>query len=224
MNRLTHLSPGRSLCKRERRIAHLMDGARKTPTDGFAVVEDWMIPTTPPTQVGQWDKKSFYKDKSHTSMSFYCWDTSFNRLLDFPDDYLEELRQYESIIGPDASPYDNMPLWFQKNQIGLNLALTHFFGRHGIKVIPNVRLGDIRTCSSLEAYPQHTLIAIGTHGFIKSRNNHDIFETEVQKIVDTLLPTGIIVYGSAPDWLFPPLFTDGIPIYQYPSFLEKRGQ
>lgn len=58
------------------------------------------------------------------------------------------------VVGIDASPYDNMPLVVQKSQIYLNLAITYYFGRKGIKVIPNVRLGDDRTFTSLEAYPQ----------------------------------------------------------------------
>lgn len=148
-------------------LAYLIANARRTKTDDYPIIEEWMVATEPPKEIIQWDRRRDVSNPSETCMSFYCCDHEFQPILGNPKRYVEKLREYQCVIGMDASPYDNMPIWVQKSQIGLNLGITYYYGSLGIKVIPNVRLGDNRTLSSLEAYPKHTLIAIGTNGFIK---------------------------------------------------------
>lgn len=101
-------------------------------------------------------------------MSFYCNDEWFQPVISNPQAYVEKLRKYECVIGMDCSPYDNMPQVLQDYQIWLNLANTYYYGSKGLKVIPNVRLGNNFTLDSLKAYPKHTIIAVGTNGFTKN--------------------------------------------------------
>ncbi len=157
-------------------------------------------------------------------MCFYCNDWGFNPILGNPKAYVDKLRKYACVVGIDPSPYDNMPLVVQKSQIYLNLAITYYFGRQEIKIIPNVRLGDDRTSSCLEAFPKHTLIAIGTHGFTRRLDNRYIFASQIDKVVKELEPSGIIVYGPASDELFGIARLAGIPIYQYDSYTMKENR
>ncbi len=204
-------------------LAYLIDGARRTKTDEFPIIEEWMVATEPPKDIIQWDRRWDVKEPSNIGMSFYCNDPTFQPILSNPKAYTEKLREYELIIGVDPSPYDNMPLWVQKSQIGLNLGITYYYASQGIKVIPNVRLGDNRTLSSLEAYPHNTLIAIGTNGFIKKTQNRLIFAKQVQVIVDTLEPSGICVYGPLHNEIFDYVRLKGIPIYHYESYAMKEN-
>ncbi len=204
-------------------LAYLIDGARRTETDEFPIIEKWMVATEPPKEIIQWDRRCDVKNPSETGMSFYCNDPAFQPILGNPKAYTEKLRKFGLIIGVDASPYDNMPLWVQKSQIGLNLGITYYYGSQGIKIIPNVRLGDNRTLSSLEAYPHHTLIAIGTHGFTKRLDNRAIFADQVKIIVDELEPSGICVYGPTPDKIFSYVRLKGIPIFQFDSYTMKEN-
>jgi len=204
-------------------LSYLINGAKRTETDGFPIIERWMIAENPPKEIVQWDRRRDVVDPSNTGMSFYCVDCGFTPILSNPKAYVDKLRKYFVVISIDASPFDNMPLVVQKSQIFLNLAITYFFGKNGIKVIPNVRLGDDRTMSSLEAYPKHTLIAIGTNGFMKVNKNRKIFGKQVRKIVDILEPTGICVYGPANHEIFDYVKTKGIPIYQYDSYTMKEN-
>ena len=204
-------------------LAYLIDGARRTETDGFPIIEEWMVATEPPKEIIQWDRRCDVANPSNTGMSFYCQDPGFQPILNNPRNYVDKLKQYQCVVGLDASPYDNMPLVVQKSQIYLNLACTYYYGLQGIKIIPNVRLGDNRTLSSLEAYPRHTLIAIGTHGFTKILDNRYIFIEQVKKIVDELEPSGICVYGPATDEIFGYAKLKGIPIYQYDSYTMKEN-
>lgn len=124
----------------------------------------------------------------------------------------------------DASPYDNMPLVVQKSQIFINIACTYFFGKNGIKIIPNIRLGDNRTLSALEAFPRHTLIAIGTNGFVKLNENKIILANQVEAVARALEPKGICVYGPAKPEIFKYPKSIGIPIFQFDSYTMKENK
>ena len=204
-------------------LAYLIDGARRTETDEFPIIEEWMVATEPPKEIIQWDRRQDVKKPVDTAICFYCNDPVFTPILGNPKRYIEKMKQYNCVVGIDASPYDNMPIVVQKSQIFLNLGITYYYGSLGIKVIPNVRLGDDRTLSSLEAYPKHSLIAIGTHGFTKRLDNRYIFAEQVQKIIDYLEPSGICVYGPASDEIFGYARLKGIPIHQYDSYTMKEN-
>lgn len=204
-------------------LAYLIDGARRTETDEFPIIEEWMVATEPPKEIIQWDRRQDVVDPLNTAICFYCNDAGFTPILGNPKAYVEKLKKYGLVVGIDASPYDNMPIVVQKSQIYLNLAITYYFGTQGIKIVPNVRLGDNRTFSSLEAYPKHTLIAIGTHGFTKLLDNRYLFADQVMRVVDALEPLGICVYGPAPDEIFGYARLKGIPIYQYDSYTMKEN-
>lgn len=204
-------------------LAYLISGARRTKTDEFPIIEEWMVSKEPPKEMIQWDRRRDVINEKETAINFYCSDYTFNPILGNPKQYLEKLRRYSMVVGMDSSPYDNMPIVVQKSQIYLNLAITYFFGSHGLKVIPNVRLGDDRTMSSLEAYPKHTLISLGTNGFTKNLENRKIFSNQVLKVIDTLLPSGICVYGRIPNDIFDIVRLYGIPIYQYDSYTMKQN-
>lgn len=205
-------------------LAYLIDGARRTETDEFPIIEEWMVATEPPKEIIQWDRRCDVINPSNTAICFYCCDPGFQPILGNPKRYVEKMKQYQCVIGLDASPYDNMPLVVQKSQIYLNLAITYYYGSLGIKIIPNVRLGDDRTSSSLEAYPKHTLIAIGTHGFTKRLDNRFVFKRQVEEIVNHLEPSGICVYGPVSDEIFGCAKDKGIPIYQFDSYTMKENK
>lgn len=206
-------------------LAYLIDGANRTEPEGFPIIEIDMVAKTPPTELIQWDRKrQDVVDPAKTTICFYCNDEKFVPVLNKPNHYLETLKKYESVVGPDASPYSNMPAVVQNSQIFVNLAITYYLAKNGIKIIPNVRLGNDQTLPSLKAYPQGTLIAIGTHGFTHKVENREIFKKQIEIIIHKLNPSGIVVYGPASDYLFPLDLCKGIPIYQYDSYTMKQNK
>jgi len=204
-------------------LAYLVEDARRTEPDGFPIIEEWMVAKKPPKELIQWDRRRDVTNPASTGICFYCSDPAFQPILGNPKAYTEKLRKYGLVVGLDASPYDNMPLAVQKSQIYLNLATTFYYGKQGIEVVPNLRLGSAATMFSLDAYPRHTLIAIGTHGFTHRKANRGIFIEQIKSSVDRLEPTGIIVYGPASDELFGCAKSKGIPIYQYDSYTMKEN-
>ena len=205
-------------------LAYLIDGAERTERYGYPIIPPEFCYDKVPGDVSQWNQRSQVKDPAHTGMSFFCKDEWFQPILSNPKAYVEKLRPYECVIGMDCSPFDNMPAWIADHQIGLNLAIDYYFGKCGLKIIPNVRIANTPGSEeSLLAYPKHVLIAIGTNGFTKELANREVFMNQVSKIVEILEPIGIIVYGPAADDIFiTPRFM-GIPIYPFKSFMQKRN-
>lgn len=205
-------------------LAYLIDGAERTEKYGFPIIPPEFCYDKVPDDVAQWNQRSQVKDPAHTAMSFYCKDEWFQPVLNDPKAYVEPLRQYECVVGMDCSPFDNMPAWIADHQIGLNLAIDYYFGKSGLKIIPNVRISDSPGSEeSLQAYPKHVLISIGTNGFTWEIANRDVFMNQVSKIVDALEPIGIIVYGPAANDIFITPRFKGISIYQFDSFMQKRN-
>ena len=205
-------------------LAYLIDGAERTERYGYPIIPPEFCYDKIPGDVAQWNQRSQVVDPGHTGMSFYCKDEGFQPILSDPKAYVEKLRLYECVIGMDCSPFDNMPAWIADHQIGMNLAVTYYFGKCGLKIIPNVRIADTPGSEeSLLAYPKHVLIAIGTNGFTREIANRDVFMAQVSKVVEALEPAGIIVYGPASDDIFlTPRFM-GVPIYQFDSFMQRRN-
>ena len=203
--------------------AELIKGANRTKPDGYPIIEKWMVAENPPHDLFQWDRRQDVTKPEESGMSFYCNDPGFIPILNNPQGYTEKLRKYECVIGIDPSPYDNMPLVVQKSQIFNNLAITYYYGMQGIKIIPNVRLGNNDTMGALSAYPKGTLIAIGTHGFTRRIENRDVFRNQVTMVVKVVRPSGIIVYGPVSEYIFEEAIKAEIPIYQYDSYTMKEN-
>ena len=205
-------------------LAYLIEGAERTEKYGYPIIPKEFCYNKVPGDVAQWDRRFEVENPANTAMSFFCKDEWFQPILNDPKAYVDKLRPYECVIGMDSSPFDNMPPYIADHQIGMNLAITYYFGKCGLKIIPNVRISStLGSEESLLAYPKNIIIAIGTNGFTKELANRDVFMAEVSRVVKALEPTGIIVYGPAKDDIFiAPRFM-GIPIYQFNSFMQRRN-
>lgn len=149
---------------------------------------------------------------------FYEDDYLFERLWNNPRKYLSILARFQGVILPDFSLYRDMPLVMQLWNIYRSRAIGHWLQANGVKVIPNIRFGDQRTynvcCLGIE---KHSVISIGSHGNLKNRLDREIFLKGVDKLVKTLEPRVIIIYGAAPNKYFQKYKDAGIRIVQFDS-------
>ena len=150
--------------------AFLVEGASFTEIEEYPILENWMIPNTPPKKIMPFDKAiNYHGDLREVYVCTYARDASFERIRRNPKRYIDFFKKCAGLIGFDFSIHSDMPIIKQKSQMNDNLSLTYFYGKEGIKVIPNIRYGsDDTSLEFLSAIPKHTLIAIGTHGFIKT--------------------------------------------------------
>ena len=149
---------------------------------------------------------------------FYEDDYLFERIWRNPKRYLSLLKKYNGVILPDFSVYRDMPFVMQLWNIYRSRAVGCWLQANGIKVIANVRYGDKRTYRcACDGLSKHCVIAVGTHGTIKNREDRRIFVAGLEVVVKILQPTTIVVYGSAPKSIFAKYEETGIQIIQFDS-------
>lgn len=213
-----------NLCARDEFMFYLTRGALLTSEDEYPILRRDMIATKIPEAMVQWDCRKEATAPEKTAMSFYCNDVEFTPILNNPHNYVEKLRKYQCIVGLDASPYDDMSITVQKSQIYTNLAVTYFFGNNGLKVVPNLRLGDNRTVGMIAAIPKECMICIGANGFTWNLANRKLFKEQVDIITYELRPTAVLVYGVEIGDVFETPRKMGIPVIFYMSHSNKRNR
>ena len=208
--------------------AFLVEGANFTKEEEYPILERWMIPEIPPKRIMPFDKAlNFQGDLSETFVCTYARDCSFERVRQNPKKYLHFFKRCAGLIGFDFSVHSDMPIVKQKSQMNDNLSLTYFYGKEGNKIIPNIRYGKNDLSDEfLSAIPKHTLIAIGTHGFIKEIPQKAEWYCFLEKIIKELEPLGIIVYGKLSGKIFED-FEEKCKFYYYEPWIysdRKRRQ
>lgn len=149
---------------------------------------------------------------------FYEDDVAFERLWNNPKKYLPILMNFEGVITPDFSLYRDMPLIMQYWNIYRSRAIGRWLQDNGIPVIPNVRWGDYRSSSiCCLGVPKKGTIAIGSHGNIRIKEDRKHFISGLEKVISILTPKTIIVYGTAPEYIFDKYIDNGIEILQFDS-------
>lgn len=160
------------------------------------------------------------KDKE-AAVHFYEYDYKFERIWNAPDRYLPILSSYAAVISPDFSMYRNMPLVMQAWNTYRNRAIGRWLQNNGVNVIPNVRWGDERTHDfCFDGVSQNGIVAIGTHGCIRSTEDKRFFLEGLKEMLKRLSPRTIVVYGSAPEAIFSCCLDSGIEIWQYDSAIS----
>lgn len=209
--------------------AFLVEGANFTKEEEYPILERWMIPEIPPKKIMPFDKALNYQGVlSEVFVCTYARDCSFERVRRNPKRYINFFKRCAGLIGFDFSVHSDMPTVKQKSQMNDNLSLTYFYGKEGIKIIPNIRYGDDDLSDEfLSAIPKHTLIAVGTHGFIKEIPQKAEWYCFLEKIIKELEPSGIIIYGKLSGKIFDE-FEEKSKLYYYEPWIysdrKRRDQ
>lgn len=206
--------------------AFLIEKAQLTDKEGYPKIRKDMISKNLPIDIITFEE-SLKIPKGQRKKYFVCSfapDKSFMRIYNNPKRYIDYFKQFAGILGFDFSVHSDMPLIVQKTQMNVNLSLTYYYGNNGISVIPNIRTGSNYISEEFyETIPKNVLVAVGTHGFIKSRVQRYEWYYCLREIINKLNPSGIIVYGTLRGKLFDKI-KEMVPIYQYDSWIEKKSK
>ena len=157
----------------------------------------------------------FSKRNCNTDMNlavgFYEMDTEFSDVPTHPQRFVEEFRK-RPLISPDCSLYRDAPLAVQTANTYRNRAIGYYYQSHGAYVIPHIRWGNSLTYTT-EVLPErlaflgvekHSIVAIGTYGCIRTRDDKCEFRAGLEAMMETLEPEIVLVYGPMPDQIFKP--------------------
>jgi len=205
--------------------AFLVEGSSFTDEEEYPILPEKMVTKNCPVKILPFNKALNYRgDLSDTFVCTYAPDKSFERLRRNPQLYVDFFKRTAGIIGFDFSVHSDMPIVKQKAQMYDNLALTYYFGKNDIEIIPNIRCGSEELLPEyLKAFPRHTLVSVGTNGFIKTYPEKCEWLCFLETVIRELEPTGIVVYGSLNGELFDEIKKD-TPVYIYDSWISSRSK
>ncbi len=168
--------------------------------------------------------KIFKTDDFDQYVHFYEDDVNFERIWRNPQKYLDKLKEFKGVISPDFSLYRDMPLIMQLWNIFRSRTIANWLIENGVKVIPNIRFGDSRTINAAcEGIDSDSIIAIGSHGCLKSSIDKNIFADGLDIVIKKLSPKVIILYGSKPSYIFQK-YDERIKIIQYQDDFYSKGR
>lgn len=197
-----------------------------------------LIPTKfdsiPETIVEYPERKKFTGDKSKAALAFFKDDMLYDQRNGIwntatPDDsnrygfHYSEIKDYEYIICPDYSVFENYPPSVSLDQVRRARYFGYWMYTKGKKILFNFRyLNQLFDEFVFDGIPVNCVPVIGTVGMCKEKENHDIILRSFAN-VHRLNPRAIIVYGTFDKDMKSSLRTD-CPVYVFqPSNWRKEG-
>lgn len=127
---------------------------------------------------------------------FFIDDYRFERLWCAPEKYLQVLRRYAGVIGPDYSTYTDMPIPMQMWNVYRTRALESWWQRQGLVVIPNVMFGQEDTYEwAFDGLPTGSTLASSSVGLVTRAEWRDAFARGMEECVRRKHPTRLVMYG-----------------------------
>ena len=164
----------------------------KFNSDGYPIFPKEVFLTDVPNEIVPFNKKQYCKNKSKTVICFFSNDLEIYRRLNSIDQDIPIYKEYLGIVGFDLSPRTGWDDSKQKFNILLSQMATLYIALHGVKIIPNFRIGDLNTILALNSYPKHSIFAVGILG---CSNRHINTNYLLIKLLFTL-PSKLYLYGS----------------------------
>ncbi len=128
---------------------------------------------------------------------FYVDDKHFNTLWTQFYVYLDRLRFFPSVIGPDFSTYSDWLLDIVRWNIFRNKFVVALLQYYGIDVIPNVSWSLPNSYEfAFEGLPQNSLIAVNSTGVGHNGFSKSLWLQGYKEMLSVLRPKHILRYGS----------------------------
>lgn len=142
---------------------------------------------------------------------FYIDDYRFERVWDRPENYVNVLSRYGGVIAPDFSTYTDMPVPMQMWNVYRSRALTQYWQRMGLEVIPNIQFSDERSYEwAFEGLPKYSVLSTSTVGCYRNPTYRAAIVKGLEEAVRRLEPAALVMYGTKVE--FDPM---GAEVYWY---------
>lgn len=188
--------------ERERTVkTYNLDGTKRlTFTDDF-----WEMPTIrkedhiPEKMIGfNYAKTSKEKD---SCIHFYLDDYQFERIWNNPDNYIELLLEYDSMLSPDFSLYLGMPMPMKIWNTYRSRYIGAYFQSRGAIVIPCISWGDEETYEfCFRGIEQGAVVSVSTIGVKENKFALGMWQNGMKEMIKQINPSAILVYGGKLDF------------------------
>ena len=145
----------------------------------------------------------------------------FSKVLTATKKYVDALKQFDGAITPDCTMLIGQSKCLLETNTYFNRAVGLYLQKQGIPVIPNIRWSDERSYDfCFLGVPKNNIVAVSTHGCIRSREQKRFFKAGLEEMLKRLEPSAVIVHGYMPEEVFGE-FHKQVPFYRYPSLFEQ---
>ncbi len=149
-----------------------------------------------PHDIVSFNKAISFKNYN-AAVHFYTYDYEFERLWNQPFKYLNLLRRFKCVIGPDFSQFLNCPRPMRQWNNYRNKFLMAWMQSMGLAIIPNVTWSDPDSYNyCFDGLPQHSIIAINSMGVNKNPLCRNLWLRGYRMAIKKLEPVSIIRYGN----------------------------
>lgn len=182
-----------------RLCAELLAAGITFTDDGYPAFPEHIMFNCNPNDVKDmidWRNRNKTKNPANTIVVMYMDDKLLYRRLFHLEQDLPEYKRFLAVAGFDLSPRIGMDPELQRFNITLSMMATIWLGLHGVRVIPNWRIGDRSTIPALNAYPRNSMFAVGTLGCSHgTKQDKDYGEFALRTKLLITNPRHLLVYG-----------------------------
>ncbi|MFG6386794.1 MAG: DUF4417 domain-containing protein [Muribaculaceae bacterium] len=137
------------------------------------------------------------KSASDTLVVFYEPDINFARILHNPKRYVNSLRRFPCVVGPDFSQKIGMNPFVCYSNSWWNKALTAYFQSCGITMVPNATWSTPASYDyAFKGLPKKSVIAINSNGIKGNDAALYLWRKGYGEALRVLEPTLILRYGD----------------------------
>lgn len=137
---------------------------------------------------------------SDVTPHFYVGDAQFNTIWTRFYSYLDRLRFFPSVIGPDFSTYSDWLLDVVRWNIFRNKFVVALLQYYGIEVIPNVSWSLPNSYEfAFEGLPQNSVIAVNSTCIGHNKMSKTLWMEGYKTMMSVLHPKHILRYGAFQD-------------------------
>ena len=150
---------------------------------------------------------------------FYLDDYQFERFWNRPGLYIDKLSQFDCVLTPDFSLYQDMPLPMMMWNVYRSRLLGQIMQQLELTVIPTVSWADERSFEfCFDGLPLNSTLSISTIGVKKNDKANQMWQRGVIKMIAKLHPKQLLVYGGQVDFTYP----DDIDVVYYENDNIRR--
>ena len=149
--------------------------------------------------------------EKNVGVHFYVDDYQFERVWNYPEKYVDVLKQYDCVLSPDFSLYMDMPtpikVWntYRSRQIGA------YYQSLGIKVIPTISWAEEESFEyCFRGIPTGSIVSVSTIGVKRDAYALSIWQKGMDEMIRQIEPSSILLYGGALEYDY-----KGIEIHEY---------
>lgn len=157
-------------------------------------------------------------ENKNCGIHFYVDDYQFERIWNNPEDYIDKLLEYECMLTPDFSLYQEMPIAMKIWNTYRSRMIGQICQKHGLEVIPTVGWCEEQTFDfCFDGLPHNATLSISTIGVKKDSEAFEIWKHGVDEMIKRLSPKRLLIYGGMVEYDYGSIET----IYYENHIIEK---